>query len=200
MASQITKSRNLIWGNLVKRKFSSQNIFGHHMAWKNPWWQMAPIEISFIGTFSYELRGGNSLIPWNSAGGFEVGPKKPGGERNLSYKIYFLGHLPGTPQLPYMTRIVWGPIWQHWDLNKKNGWSLWRFFGAFFGAFFFCNTWGEAAWCSSWCFFLRSADVCFYFSKMKVFLLEVKLGMHKDKMDENYNHTLYICILYSIYI
>ena len=53
---------------------------------------MAPIEISFIGTFSYELRGGNSLIPWNSAGGFEVGPKKPGGERNLSYKIYFLGH------------------------------------------------------------------------------------------------------------
>ena len=65
---------------------------------------------------------------------------------------------------------------------------------------FFCNTWGEAAWCSSWCFFLRSADVCFYFSKMKVFLLEVKLGMHKDKMDENYNHTLYICILYSIYI
>ena len=136
MASQITKSRNLIWGNLVKRKFSSQNIFGHHMAWKNPWWQMAPIEISFIGTFSYELRGGNSLIPWNSAGGFEVGPKKPGGERNLSYKIYFLGHLPGTPQLPYMTRIVWGPIWQHWDLNKKNGWSLWRFFGAFFGAFF----------------------------------------------------------------
>lgn len=159
---------------------------------------MAPIEISFVGTFSYDLRGGNSLIPWNSALS-RWAPKNQGERETSATKCFFLGHLPGTPQLPYMTRMSEGPsgstgIW------KKKWMKPWRFCLVVFLLLFFVQYLGGAAWCSSWCFFLRSADVYFYFPKMKVFLLEVKLEMHKDKMNKKYNYTTYVFFTAYIYI
>lgn len=158
---------------------------------------MAPIEISFVGTFSYDLRGGNSLIPWNSALS-RWAPKNQGERETSATKCFFLGHLPGTPQLPYMTRMSEGPsgstgIW------KKKWMKPWRFCLVVFLLLFFVQYLGGAAWCSSWCFFLRSADVYFYFPKMKVFLLEVKLEMHKDKMNKKYNYTTYVFFTAYIY-
>ena len=159
---------------------------------------MAPIEISFVGTFSYDLRGGKQLDSMEFRT-LQVGPKKPGGERNLRYKMFFFGPFTWDTTTPIYDEDVRGPIWQHWDLKKKMDEALEILFGSFFAAFF-CSILGGSCLVQFLMFFLRSADVCFYFPKMKVFLLEVKLEMHKDKMNKKYNYTTYVFFTAYIYI
>ena len=66
----------------------------------------------------------------------QVGPKKPGGKRNLRYKMFFFGPFTWDTTTPIYDEDVRGPIWQHWDLKKKMDEALEILFGSFFAAFF----------------------------------------------------------------
>lgn len=127
MASQITKSRNLIWGNLVKRKFSLRTFSGSTWPEKS-WWQMAPIEISFVGTFSYDLQGGKQLDSMEFRGRVWGGPQKHQGVKNLSYKMYFFWPFTwGTTTPIYDEDCLRAHLGSTGIWTKRDWWSLGEF-------------------------------------------------------------------------
>lgn len=118
------KSPNLeIWsGESCQKEVFFENIFGLHMAWKILVANGPNRDLLRRYLFLW-LAGGKQLDSMEFRT-LQVGPKKPGGERNLRYKMFFFGPFTWDTTTPIYDEDVRGPIWQHWDLKKKNGWSL----------------------------------------------------------------------------